>query len=144
MDSDISKTVVGIGPEPISSAPRRPGPKVVAVTALLLAGALVFGFATGLAKDKKPTSRTVSGLVLDETENGIEGAAIELTDVQTGKVQAIYSQEGGQYRFSDLLFSHDYRIKATFKGTSSETRQVSSMDTRPQLVINFTFSGLKH
>jgi fructose 1,6-bisphosphatase len=114
------------------------------VTALLLAGVLVFGFATGLAKEKKSTSRTVSGLVLDETENGIEGATIELTDVQTGKVVAIYSQEGGQYHLSDLLPSHDYKIKATFKGASSEIRQVSSMDTRPHPVINLTLSGLKH
>jgi hypothetical protein len=144
VDSNISKTGVWFGPEPIRPESRRPGPKLVAVTALLLAGVLVFGFATGLAKEKKPASRTVSGVVLDEAENGIEGATIELTDVQTGKVVAIYSQEEGQYHLSDLLPSHDYKIKATFKGASSETRQVSSMDTRPHPVINFTISGLKH
>ena len=67
-----------------------------------------------------------------------------MTDVQTGKLVAIYSQEGGQYHLSDLLPSHDYKIKAAFKGVSSETRQVSSMDTRPRPVINLTISGLKH
>ena len=144
MDSNISRTGVWFGSEPIRPESRRPGPRLVAVTALLLAGVLVFGFTTGLAKEKKSTSRTVSGVVLDETDNGVEGATIELTDVQTGKIVAIYSQEGGQYHLSDLLPSHDYKIKATFKGVSSETRQVSSMDTRPHPVINLTLSGLKH
>jgi hypothetical protein len=144
VDSNNSKTHLEFGPEPKWHEPRHAGLKLVALTALVLTGVLVFGLATGLAKEKKPTSRTVSGLVLDEAENGIKGATIELTDVQTGKVVAIYSQEGGQYRFSDLLFSHDYKIKATFKGVTSEIRQASSIDTRPHLVINFTLSGLKH
>lgn len=88
-------------------------------------------------------TRTVSGVVLDEAENGIEGATIELTDLQTEKLVAIYSQEGGQYHFSDLLPSHDYKIKATFKGSSSEVRQISSIDTRLRVVINLTIPGPK-
>ncbi len=67
---------------------------------MLLGGVLLLGAAAGLAKDKMPTSRTVSGVVMDEAENSIKGATIELTDLQTRKVLDIYSQEGGQYQFT--------------------------------------------
>ena len=36
---------------------------------------------------------------MDEAENTIQGATIELTDLQTEKVLDIYSQEAGQYQF---------------------------------------------
>jgi hypothetical protein len=104
---------------------------------MLLVGVLVL-CAPGLAREKKPVTKTVSGVVLDEAENGIEGATIELTDLQTGKLVAIYSQEKGQYSLSGLLPSHDYKIEASFKGSSSEVRQISSFDTRMRLVINLT------
>jgi len=114
----------------------------VALTALLLA--LVLCASAGLAKQKASLTRTVSGVVLDEAENGIEGATVELTDVQTGKNLALYSQETGQYVFAGLLPSHDYTIKATFRGASSEVRQISSIDPRPRVVINLTIPGPKH
>jgi hypothetical protein len=98
---------------------------------------------SGLAREKPPTTKTVSGVVLDEAQNGIEGATIELTDLQTGKLLAIYSQEKGQYSFSGLLPSHDYKIRATWKGASSEVRQVSSLDARMRVVMNLTIPGPK-
>ncbi|MGA2608044.1 MAG: carboxypeptidase-like regulatory domain-containing protein [Terriglobia bacterium] len=96
--------------------------------------------APGLAakKQKAPTTKTVSGAVTDKAENGINGATVTLKDLQTGKSVAIYTEANGQYQFSDLDPHHDYEIQASFKGVSSETRQVSSIDTRMKLVINLT------
>jgi len=105
---------------------------------LLLLGAAGFFVTPGLAKEKKPQTRTVSGVVFDNAENPIEGAMVELKDLQTSKVLDIYSQEGGQYQFADLSFSHDYTIKATYKGSSSEVRQISSIESRARLVLNLT------
>ena len=104
---------------------------------LAVAGLL---YAPGLAakKQKAPTTRTVSGVVMDKTENGIGGAEVTLKDLQTGKIVAIYAEANGQYQFSDLDPHHDYEIQASFKGVASETRQVSSIDTRWKLVINLT------
>jgi hypothetical protein len=118
-------------------SPRR-APKLTALTLMLLGGVLLLGAVTGLAKEKKPQTRTVSGVVIDEAENFIQGATVELTDRQTGKVLDIYSQEGGRYQFTDLRFDHDYTVKATYKGSSSEVRQVSSLDMRTRPVINLT------
>ena len=63
---------------------------------------------------------------------------MELTDIQTGKVVVIYSQDAGQYKFTDLHFNHDYKIKATYHNSSSEVRTASSLDTRTPLVLNLT------
>lgn len=90
----------------------------------------------GLAAKKKTVSRSVTGLVLDKDENGISGATVELTDLQSGKKLAISAQEGGHYKFSDLEPNHDYQVQATHKGLSSEARKVSSFDTRITFVIN--------
>ena len=106
---------------------------VLAVAWLLHAPALA-------AKQKAPTTDTVSGLVTDNAENGISGAAVTLKDLQTGKTVAIYTEANGQYQFSYLDPHHDYQIQASFKGVASETRQLSSLDTRRKLVINLTIS----
>ena len=108
---------------------------VLAVTWLLHAPGLA-------AKQKAPTTKTVSGAVTDKAENGISGATVTLKDLQTGKTVAIYADANGHYSFSDLDPHYDYEIQASFKGVSSETRQVSSFDTRRKLVINLTIPPL--
>jgi hypothetical protein len=110
----------------------------MAVALIVLETLLVAGTVTGLAKEKQPPSKTVSGVVADDAGNIIAGATVELTDRQSGKVLDIYSQEGGQYQFSDLRFDHDYTLKAMFKNSTSEVRQVSSFDTRSRPVMNLT------
>jgi hypothetical protein len=115
-----------------------PAPKLTALTLLLLVGVLLGGPVTGLAKEKKPPSKTVSGVVMDEADNFIQGATVELTDLQTRKVLDIYSQEGGQYQFTDLRLDHDYTVQATYKNSSSQVRQVSSFDMRTRPVLNLT------
>jgi hypothetical protein len=111
---------------------------LAAVTLFLLVGILFFGSASGLAKEKKSQTRTVQGVVFDPSENAIDGAAVELTDVQTGKVLDIYSENGGKYQYSDLRFDHDYTVKAMYKGLSSEVRKVSMLETRTPLTLNLT------
>jgi hypothetical protein len=96
--------------------------------------------ASGLAakKQKAPTTKTVTGQVQDQAEKPIGGAEVTLKDLQTGKVVAIYAEANGQYQFTDLDPHHDYEIRASFKGLTSETRRVTSFDTRWKVVINLT------
>jgi multidrug efflux pump subunit AcrA (membrane-fusion protein) len=126
------------GGNPVRHESLRPAPKLTALTLILLGGVLILGAAIGLAKEKKPPTRTVLGVVIDDAENAIQGASVELTDRQTGKVLEIYSQDGGHYQYADLRFDHDYTVKATYQGLSSEVRQASSLDTRTPLVLNLT------
>ncbi len=93
------------------------------------------------AKQKAPITETVSGLVVDDDENGISGAAVTLKDLGTGKTEAIYSEADGQYKFSGLDPHHDYQIQASFNGLTSETREVLSVETRRDLVLDLTISA---
>ena len=112
----------------------RPGIFRVLVTcAVCIAAAASFSFG---AKKKKEVSRIVTGSVVDESDNPIEGAIVEMTDVHTGKKIAMVTQESGQYQFSGLNGDHDYKLQATFKGISSDVRTASSFDTRNEIVLN--------
>jgi hypothetical protein len=93
-----------------------------------------------VAKQKAPTTKTVSGMVMDKATNGIGGAEVTLKDKETGTSTAIYAESNGAYKFSDLDPHHDYEIQAKFQGMTSETRQINSFDTRLRLVINLTLA----
>ena len=143
--------VIGISASAVLSSlhrysPDRPWRAWMAAGVAALAAVFCLSFiAPNLqAKEKKKVSRTVAGTVLDEAENGISGASVELTDLQTSKKLAIYSDEDGSYHFSGLTPTHDYQLRASFHGASSEVRQVSSVDTRNKIVINLTIPGTKH
>ncbi len=111
--------------------------------AMVLALYVLTASGPGLVAKEKKLSKTVSGLVMDKDENGIAGATIELTDVQTGKKVTIVSEEGGRYKFSDLQPTHDYELQAKDQGLESELRKVSSFDSRNRLVINLKISPAK-
>ncbi|MGA2076455.1 MAG: carboxypeptidase-like regulatory domain-containing protein [Terriglobia bacterium] len=116
-----------------------PQPSRRGVVCWLLAAACLVP-ASGLAakKNKAPTTKTVTGQVQDPAEKTLGGAEVTLKDLQTGKTLAIYADENGQYQFTDLDPHHDFEIQAKFKGVASETRQVSTIDTRWKVVINLT------
>ena len=126
-------------PEKVTAAQRARGilPLALAILACVLAAV------PAPAKQKGPVSKTVSGVVTDDAENFIQGAMIELKDLQSGKVLDIYSQANGQYQFTDLRFDHDYTVQATYHDISSEVRQVSSIDTRARLTLNLVISKTK-
>jgi hypothetical protein len=110
-----------------------PGGRVV-VSALILALALA---APGvLAKDLKKPTRVVTGTVLDKDENSIEGAAVVLTDLSTGKKNATYTQKDGQYVFSGLEPTRDYEVQANYNGESSQVRRVNTIDPRDRIVLH--------
>jgi len=96
--------------------------------------------ASGLAdkKNKPPTTKTVTGQVQDPADKTLGGAEVTLKDLQTGKTLAIYAESNGQYQFTGLDPHHDYEIQAKYKGVASETRKVTSFDTRWKVVINLT------
>jgi hypothetical protein len=96
---------------------------------LLLAGAAA-------AKKKKPLTKTIQGEVLDQDDNPIVGASVELTDVTTSKTLGIYSEAGGHYEFTELKPSDDYQVRATYKDQQSDVRRVSSLDDEAVRVLN--------
>jgi Carboxypeptidase regulatory-like domain len=105
--------------------------------------ALVFLPSLLSAKKQPPVLRSISGEVMDSASNGVDGATVELTDLQTKKTLAIYTINGGHYSFAGLDPHHDYRIRATYKNQTSRVRKVSSIDPFNQIVINLTVAPAK-
>jgi Carboxypeptidase regulatory-like domain len=104
---------------------------VLAVVCVLAVSALSFA---GKRKPKVP--RVMMGVVVDGSDSPIVGAVVEMTDVQTGKKSAMYTQEGGHYQFSGLDQDNDYKVQATYRGVASEVRTLSSFDTRNTVRLN--------
>ena len=107
----------------------------LAAASLVLLGALA---APSLIAKEKKTPRIVTGTVLDEADNPISGAAVVLTDLQTGKKSGTFTKEDGIYLFSDLQPTRDYEVQAAHKGQTSQVRKVSMFDNRNRIVLNLT------
>jgi hypothetical protein len=79
-------------------------------------------------KQKAPTSRTLSGKVVDDSGQPLENAVVTLTDSKTGEKRTFFTKKGGRYNFEDLSFSNDYEVRARYKDMQSEARKLSQYD----------------
>ena len=105
----------------------------------MFAASLALLVPSGLAAKKHPPpTKTVQGEVFDNAGKPIVGAAVELTDETANKKYGVYSEAGGRYRFTGLTPTHDYAVKATYRGRKSEVRHASSLDDRAIMVLNLT------
>ena len=103
------------------------------VLALLLVG-LCVNIAVA-EKDKGNSGRLVQGKVLDHAENPLAGAIVYLSNTRTQSVKTFIVGQDGAYRFPGLSPNVDYEVYAQAKGKKSDTKTVSSFDSRTQLNI---------
>jgi hypothetical protein len=80
--------------------------------------------------------RTVRGAVLDKAENPVASAVVYLKNVRTLAVKTYISDRSGEYRFSGLDPNVDYEVHAESESMTSNTRTVSSLDSRKDIVIS--------
>jgi carboxypeptidase family protein len=80
--------------------------------------------------------RTVRGAVLDKAENPVPSAVVYLKNVRTLAVKTYISDRSGEYRFSGLDPNVDYEVHAESDNMTSNTRTVSSLDGRKDIVIS--------
>ncbi len=80
--------------------------------------------------------RTVRGAILDKAENPVSSAVVYLKNVRTLAVKTYISDRSGEYRFSGLDPNVDYEIHAESETMASNTRTVSSFDSRKDIVIS--------
>ena len=85
-------------------------------------------------KEKTPTTRNLSGKVVDINGTPIEGALVTLTDGRTKEKTTFITKSDGRYRFSELSFSIDYGLQAKYKKFSAEPRKISQYDHNPNAV----------
>ena len=85
-------------------------------------------------KEKNPTSRVVSGQVVDDSGTPLENALVTLTNSKTNEKQTFFTKKDGRYQFEGLDFNKDYELQARYKNFSSEPRKVSQFDSTPRPV----------
>jgi hypothetical protein len=85
-------------------------------------------------KGKPATTRTVSGQVVDDSGQQLEGALVTLTDTQTKESKKYFTKKDGRYSFDDLSFSIDYQLQAHWKNLTSDQRKLSQYDHAPKIV----------
>ena len=106
---------------------------------ILLAALLAFFCALSLsAQDKKHSSqlKTVRGVVLDKSENPVHSAVVFLKDTHSNQVRSNITNDQGEYRFSGLDPNAEYELYAAKDGAKSQTRDISSFESRMDIVLN--------
>jgi carboxypeptidase family protein len=106
---------------------------------------LVIFTAMAAAQDNKREAqlRTVRGLVTDKSDASIPASVVFLKNTRTNAVRSYIADDAGNYRFSGLDPNADYEIHAEKDGAKSQTRTVSSFDSRKDIVINLKMDKKK-
>lgn len=110
----------------------------VAVVLCVLAG-----IAAGQDAKREAQLRSVHGVVTDKSETPIPASVVFLKNTRTNAVRSYIADEEGNYRFSGLDPNADYEVHAEKDGAKSPTRQVSSFDSRKDMILNLKIEKKK-
>jgi len=113
---------------------------------ILFAVALCFLAAVAVAQQdakREAQLRTVHGVVTDKSDTPIPASVVFLKNARTNAVKSYIADESGSYRFSGLDPNADYELHAEKDGSKSPTRQVSSFDSRKDMVLNLKIDKKK-
>jgi len=95
------------------------------------------------APKNEPQTRTLTGQVTDKAEAPITGAVVYLENTRTQAVKTYITDAGGNYRFSALSLNVDYQIRAEYQGHKSDTKTLSSFDSRNNVVLHLKINMAK-
>jgi carboxypeptidase family protein len=87
-------------------------------------------------KQKGPQLRSVSGRVTGSGDAPQRDAIVYIKNTKTLAVKTYIADDAGKYQFNALLPSVDYEIFAESNGKKSDTRTLSSFDSRKDVTIN--------
>jgi len=83
-------------------------------------------------------TRSLAGTVWRKgTQQPLVKAVIYLKNDKTLEVRTFITRSDGRYRFDSLSPNTDYEVFAIFNGKRSDTKTLSSFDSRPEAYINF-------
>ena len=112
---------------------------------LALAAVLLLSASATFAQKKKggETTRSVQGTVTVADDSPVIGAVVQLKNTKTLQIRSFITKEDGTYHFYDLSPDIDYELKADYQGASSNTKTLSSFDSRRQTVLNLKLNPKK-
>jgi protocatechuate 3,4-dioxygenase beta subunit len=111
------------------------------VAAIMVLGILAAGEPT--PKNEPLQTRTLTGQVTDKADAPISGAVVYLQNTRTQVVKTFITDAGGNYRFSSLSPNVDYQIRAEYQGHRSDTKTLSSFDSRNNVVLHLKINMAK-
>lgn len=83
------------------------------------------------------TAKTLEGKVYTESSSPVSGAIVYLQDSKSNSIRTFISTKDGEYRFGQLSPDIDYKVWAQFKGAKTDSKTVSSFDSRKLVTIDF-------
>ena len=134
---DCNRNQAGRSPRPHRSSARR------AIQLIVLLASLLAAFSVSQARtrqsfddDKKDSElKTIHGVVVDKSENGVPSSIVYLQNMKTEAVRTYIADESGNYRFSGLDPNEDYQIHAEKGDLTSSIRTISSYDSRRDIEV---------
>jgi hypothetical protein len=81
-------------------------------------------------------ARTLVGFVFNKAEQPLPNAIVYLKNTKTLNVKTFIAGTDAAYRFTALSPNVDYEVWAEYEGSKSDTKTLSSFDTRPNARIN--------
>lgn len=94
-------------------------------------------------KKGEPPTRSLQGVVNSPENQPVPGAVVQLKDMKTLQIRSFITQPQGNYYFHGLSPDRDYEVRAESQGMSSDTRTLSSFDSKKQAVINLKLNAKK-
>lgn len=122
--------------------------KAWAISLLLLAALLTGAPATAqfspVADKGGPQTRDLTGMVLSKSnEAALPDAIVYLKNTKTHAVKTFITGNDGRYRFPALALNADYEVYAEHDGKRSDTKTLSSFDSRAQASITLRIDSAK-
>ena len=112
-------------------------------TAAVVAAATLLLCALAMSEPKNEQTRTLTGQVTDKSDAPISGAVVYLQNARTQVVKTFITDGAGNYRFSSLSPNVDYQIRAEYQGHKSDTKTLSSFDSRNNVVLHLKINMAK-
>ncbi len=81
-------------------------------------------------------TRSLQGQVMNDADAPLPSAIVYLKNTKTLAVKTFIADKDGIYRFNALSPNVDYEVYAEKDGKKSETKTLSSFDSRKQATIN--------
>jgi hypothetical protein len=80
--------------------------------------------------------RTVSGTVLDDAANRVQGATVFLKNQKSKTIRSFTSLDNGHFYFAQVNKAEDFDLWAEKDGKKSEVKTVSSWDDRAKYITD--------
>jgi hypothetical protein len=95
------------------------------------------------AQQRSTAQRVVQGKVTDKSDTALKGVIVYLKDTHSLAVKSNITDENGAYRFGQLSQNNDYELWAESNGKKSNTKTISSFDSKNEFFINLKIDTAK-